>query len=129
MEGRAKRSRRFGISFGYRFFLFLLIGLIWLVPAYGDARFVYAMLGWDLLVILAWVVDLRSLPKPPALLIRRTWLGPPALAVQSPVKITAINESGSPLRLNILDAISPSLRNQPAQIELTIGPGKESDAE
>ena len=71
-EGRARSAKRLGFSFGYRFFMFLLIGLVWLVPAFADIRFAYAMIGWDLLVLLAWAMDLLTLPKPRALLIRRT---------------------------------------------------------
>src|SRR5262249_13198640 len=125
-EARAQRFKRLGVSFGFRFFLFLLIGFVWLVPAFADKRFAYGMLGWDMLVLLAWAVDLSSLPKPRAILIRRTWLGPPALAVRSQVKITVLNESGSTLHLNVLDAVSSSLCTMPPQLDLTIRPGKES---
>lgn len=128
-EGRARPAKRFGVSFGYRFFLFLLIGLVWLVPAFADIRFAYAMIGWDLLLLLAWAGDLLSLPKPRALLIRRTWLAPPALSVRSQVRITALNDSKSTLHLQILDNIPSSLRSEPPQLEVTVRPGKEREAE
>lgn len=128
-EGRARPAKRFGVSFGYRFFLFLLIGLVWLVPAFADIRFAYAMIGWDLLLFLAWAADLLSLPKPRALLLRRTWLAPPALSVRSQVRITALNESRATLHLHILDNIPPSLRSEPPQLEVTVRPGKEREAE
>src|SRR5437762_3515881 len=71
-EGRARPFKRLGFSFGYRFFLFLLIGFIWLVPAFADKRFAYAMLGWDLLVLIAWAVDALSLPNARPILVRRS---------------------------------------------------------
>ncbi|MFY9560066.1 MAG: DUF58 domain-containing protein [Terriglobales bacterium] len=128
-EGRARPAKRLGFSFGYRFFIFLLIGLVWLVPAFADIRFAYAMIGWDLLLLLAWAADLLSLPKPRALLIRRTWLAPPALSVRSQVRITALNESRSTLHLRILDNLPSSLRSAPPQLELTVRSGQEREAE
>jgi uncharacterized protein (DUF58 family) len=128
-EGRARSAKRLGFSFGYRFFMFLLIGLVWLVPAFADIRFAYAMIGWDLLVLLAWAMDLLTLPKPRALLIRRTWLGPPALSVRSQVRITVLNESRTTLHLQILDNLPSSLRSAPPQLELTVRPGQEREAE
>ena len=128
-EGRARLAKRLGVSFGYRWFMFLLIGLVWLVPAFANLRFAYAMLGWDALVLLAWVVDLLSLPQPRALLIRRTWLGPPALAVKSQVRITVVNDSKTTLRLQVLDSLPSSLCNEPPQMELLVRPRNEADAE
>ena len=128
-EGRARRAKRLGFSFGYRFFMFLLIGLGWLIPAFADIRFAYAMIGWDLLLLLAWVADLLLLPKPQTILVRRTWLGPPALAVQSQVRLTVVNESRSTLRMQLLDNIPSSLRSAPPQLEIMVRPRSESDVE
>ncbi|HSS99032.1 MAG TPA: hypothetical protein VLK33_18480, partial [Terriglobales bacterium] len=81
VEAPARSYKRIGVAFGGRFFLLLLIGLIWLVPAFIQYRFVYAMLAWDGLVLLAWVADLVSLPNPSKLKIRRSWKAPVALTV------------------------------------------------
>ena len=79
VESEARSAKRLAFSFGYRFFFFLLIGLAWLVPAFLDHRFVYAMVAWDLLLLVAWAADLLSLPKPQELRIRRSWMAPLAL--------------------------------------------------
>ena len=128
-EARARPAKRLGFGFGYRFFLLLLIGLVWLVPAFAKTRFAYAMLAWDALVILAWAADLRFLPKPEALLIRRTWLAPPALSVRSQIRISLQNDSGVSLQLRLLDNLPPSLCPEPPKLNVRVGPHKESEAQ
>ena len=129
VEGDARPSKRLGFSFGYRFFLFLLIGLVWLVPAFVDHRFAYAVAAWDVLLFAVWVVDLLSLPKPQELRIRRTWMAPLALSVRSQAKITAINHSQTALHIQVLDALPSSLCVEPPQMELTVAPRNEAEAE
>ena len=119
VESEARPSKRLGFSFGYRFFLFLLIGLVWLVPAFVDHRFAYAVAAWDVLLFAVWVVDLLSLPKPHQLRIRRTWMAPLALSVRSQARITAINNSQSTLHIQVLDALPSSLCVEPPQMKMT----------
>jgi hypothetical protein len=64
VEAQTKSYKRFGVAFGDRFFMLLFVGLVWLVPAFIDLRFVYALLAWDGLVLLAWFADLAQLPEP-----------------------------------------------------------------
>ena len=71
-EAPAQSYRRFGVAFGDRFFTLLSLGLVWLIPAFADLRFVYAMFGWDVLVIVVWLADLMRLPRPAQLVVKRT---------------------------------------------------------
>ena len=53
--GAPLRSRgRMPFAFGTRFFVALLLGLIWLVPAWWTPRLIAAMFLWDAFVIAAW---------------------------------------------------------------------------
>jgi hypothetical protein len=70
---------RLGVAFGPRFFLLLLMGVLWSTLAFFDLRWVYAMLAWDGLVVLVWIIDLARLPTPAKLRVQRAWHGPPAL--------------------------------------------------
>ena len=88
VEATARSYKKVGVAFGGRFFLLLLIGLIWLGPAFVQYRFVYAMLAWDALVVLAWIFDLTSCRILRKLKIRRSWRAPVALSVTSEVEIT-----------------------------------------
>jgi len=119
VESPARSHKRIGVAFGYRFFLLLLIGLIWLVPAFVQYRFVYAMLAWDGLVLLAWIADLVSLPNPSKLKIRRSWKAPVALSVSSEVELTLINDSSRSVHATILDTVPPQIRSAPPEVEVT----------
>ena len=59
----AVRRGRVGFGFGPRFFLLMMLGLVWLAPAWWDARFFYAMLAWDVFVFMIWFWDLLRVPK------------------------------------------------------------------
>jgi uncharacterized protein (DUF58 family) len=128
-EAPAHPAKRLSFAFSYRFLLLLVIGLVWLVPAFADIRFAYAMVAWDLLLLLAWFWDLRLVPKPEALFIRRTCLAPPSLSVRSGVRITVQNTSRSTVYLRLFDNLSPSLRTEPPEIRLTVRPQSEADTE
>jgi uncharacterized protein (DUF58 family) len=129
IEAQARPFKRVGIAFGRRFFVLLLIGFVWLGPAFVEKRFAYAMLGWDFLLLCAWLVDLLRLPRPARLTVRRSWTAPSALSVASKVKLTLINESNLMLHGKILDNVPLQLRFEPAQVEVTVGPRGEADAE
>jgi len=129
VESRCLPFKRVPLAFGPRFFVLLVIGLIWLAPAFVERRFVYAMVGWDLLVCLAWVADVLSLPKPAQLSVRRSWPAPPALSVESHVMLAVINDSNRAIRVRVLDHVPPQLRLAPAQIEVDVGPLHEAQTE
>jgi uncharacterized protein (DUF58 family) len=129
VESQARYSSRFPLSFAYRFFFLLLLGMVWLAPAFVNHRFVYAMVLWDILVFLAWAADLSLLPKPRDIVIRRSWFAPLSLSVRSQVKVTAINSSTLSLHIHLLDAPPPWLRTPPAALELFVPPGGEAAAE
>ena len=68
LEAQARPLKRLGVAFGVRFFVLLAIGLVWLGPALLETRlldsFLYALVGWDILVTGAWLIDLWSVPAP-----------------------------------------------------------------
>jgi len=127
VEGQARSFKRLGIAFGNRFFFLLLVGLIWLVPAFADRRFVVAMMVWDVLLLLIWLLDLARLPRPKQLKVRRSWLAPSALSVESRVKLTVTNDSNSTIYAKILDELPHELRFEPVQLEA--GVRRRSEAE
>jgi uncharacterized protein (DUF58 family) len=122
VEAEASSSKWMGVAFGNRFFFLLLVGLIWLVPAFADKRFVLALFAWDLLLTLVWLMDLISLPRPALLKVRRTWLSASALSVSSDVQLTLINASNSTVHATLLDNLPHRLRYEPAQLEVTARP-------
>src|ERR1019366_2778249 len=103
IEALALAYKRLGVAFGDRFFALLFVGMVWLVPAFVDLRFVYALIAWDVLVVLAWVADLAQLPSPSQLTVRRSWHSPAALATPSDPDLTLINASRKRLRATAVD--------------------------
>ena len=60
IERAARPHARWGVAFGRRFFIVLVVGFAWIVPALADVRFIYAMLLWDALLLIAWVALRQS---------------------------------------------------------------------
>jgi len=128
VEATARSYKRFGVAFGDRFFLLLLLGLIWLVPAFVDLRFVYALLAWDGFVVLAWLADLAQLPDPSQLAVRRTWRSPAALSVPSNLDLVLINSSGKTVHATLVDTVPAQLRNEPPALMVRAGARSEGSA-
>jgi uncharacterized protein (DUF58 family) len=121
IEAQALSYKRLGVAFGDRFFMLLFVGLVWLGPAFFDGRFVYAMLAWDGIVLLAWLADLARLPKPQQLSVKRTWRSAAALSVGSDVELTVVNSSAAGVFAQIIDTVPARLRDEPPTIEIAAG--------
>lgn len=128
VEATTLSYKRFGVAFGDRFFMLLLLGLLWIVPAFVNLRFVYALMAWDGLVILAWLGDLAQLANPSKLAVRRTWRSAVALSTPSDVYITLINSSDKFVRATVIDTIPLQLRNEPPTLALKAGGRGEATA-
>jgi len=102
---RARRSGRLGFGFGRRFFFLLALGLFWTVPAFWDARFLYAMAAWDALVAAGFLADFFQLPRPDQLTLERQWLAPPALATRAPVRLVVRNDGNLTVRCALTDTV------------------------
>ena len=87
----AERRKRFAAAFGPRFFLLIIVGLVWLGAAFHDPRFYYALIAWDGLIVIAWALDLASLPRPQQLTITRRWNSAAALSVPNDIELVLEN--------------------------------------
>ena len=128
IEAATQSYKRFGVAFGDRFFMLLVIGLVWLIPAFVNTRFVFALLLWDALALLAWLVDLSHLPKPSQLTIRRAWRSPAAFTVPSDIELTLINSSAKAVRATLVDAVPVALRNEPPTVMLSVAARNQATA-
>jgi uncharacterized protein (DUF58 family) len=122
VRGRDGRAR-FAAGFGPRFFMALLIGLLWLGPAWWEPRFLVAMAFWDLLVLILWFLDFRALPRPDQLEIRRTWKSPAALSVESRVGIEIVNHGRVSIIAMVEDDVAIALRPEPSPLEIRAAAG------
>lgn len=128
VEAATQPHTRAGVVFGRRFFLMLAIGLVWLVPAFVDLRLGYAVLAWDALVLVAWLVDLARLPRPSDLRVSRSWRAPLALSTHCDVDLALANLSRVPVRAVLVDAVPRQLRDQPPRVEILAAAGARTQA-
>ena len=115
---RAEKRKRLAGAFGPRFFLLIAIGLVWLGAAFRDSRFFYALAAWDLLVVIAWGIDLASLPSPTNISVTRRWHSAAALSVPSTIELVVENQSRVPIFATIIDNVPPELRSEAPELHL-----------
>jgi uncharacterized protein (DUF58 family) len=111
------RSGRIPFAFGKRFFLALGIGLIWIAPAWWNARYLWGMAAWDLIVVAAWMWDLGRLPRPQELEIERRWEAPVALATASGVTLTLRNCGRIAVLASLRDEVAEALRDEAPSVD------------
>ena len=119
MRGFGKPAKRVSFAFGRRFFLLLLIGLIWLGPAWSDPRYLYALALWDVAILAIWIWDLRRLPRPAQLDVHRVWATPPQLGVEAKITIELQNSASLPVTVQVFDDAPASFRPGTTELEIT----------
>ncbi len=120
---RGKAKGRFGIAFGRRFFLLLLVGLIWIGPMWTDAKYILGMVLWDVAVLVLWGLDLKRLPKPEEIEVRRLWQSTPQLGEPAEVTLQFINRGKSNIWLRAQEEIPVGLRKEIPELELRVAGG------
>jgi uncharacterized protein (DUF58 family) len=128
VSARAHSTGRFRIGFGTRFFVALLIGLVWVVPAAWSPRLIAGMFIWDGLFLLLWLQDLLRLPKPGELELQRVWHSPPSLGVRSKVSVELHNFGNRPVFARVIDETPRTLRREPPLVELAVPAGISASA-
>lgn len=128
-SARARAVGRLRVGFGTRFFVALLIGLVWIVPAAWSPRLIAGMFIWDGVFLLLWLQDLLRLPKPSQLELRRVWHAPPSLGVRSNVSLELHNFGRRPVFARVTDETPRALRSEPSVLELAAPGGLSASAE
>ena len=122
--GQAEPFSRLPGAFGPRFHTLLILGFIWLGPAWWDLRFLWGMAIWDFLAILVWVWDLRHMPAPEQLEIQRTWKGPLTLNTPSLVNLSVRNHGHLPVHITLQDEVPEALSPPGKETELSVPSGE-----
>ncbi|HEY6935790.1 MAG TPA: DUF58 domain-containing protein, partial [Terriglobales bacterium] len=112
----ARSWRRWGFGIGPRLVLLLLLGLLWLVPAWWDRRALLCLLAWDVLLLAIFTWDLRRLQRarPEA---SRIWTTAPALSTPSEIRIELRN-LGEIFYTTAQDDVPAGLRRTPPTMQL-----------
>src|SRR5580693_12665 len=109
---------RVGFGFGPRFFLLMMLGLVWLAPAWWDGRFFYAMLAWDVFVFMIWFWDLLRVPRAEQLNVSRAWNAPAAFETESHVTIVVRNAGAHAIYTRVVDDTPLTFRAIPPEVEI-----------
>lgn len=125
---RGKAKGRFGVAFGRRFFLLLLIGLVWIGPAWANSKYLLAMAFWDVLVLLLWVIDLGRLPKPEQIEVRRVWQSTLQLRERAVAVLEFLNRGKSEVLLRVQEEAPVGLRKEIPELDLRVPAGESQTA-
>jgi uncharacterized protein (DUF58 family) len=109
---RGRAPGRISFAFGRRFFLLLLMGLVWLGPAWSNPRFLFAMLAWDAVVFCAWGLDLRRLPRQEQLEMLRVWNSTLQLTCEATLTLQLLNRSECSITAEVQDDVPVSMRGE-----------------
>ena len=110
---RAAPAPRAPFAFGSRFYLALMIGLVWLGPAWWDRQFLWGMVAWDAALVLFWLLDFRQLPRPAEIELRRHWREVAALGESAEVEIELINHGTTLIQATVVDDAPATFRKEP----------------
>ncbi len=106
--------RRWGFGLTPRAIGLLIVGFLWLIPGFWNARFAYAMLAWDGLILLAAVLDGMRLPRAAQITAGRSWANAPALDSETEIELTIENRSRVIIECRLLDDLPAAMITQPA---------------
>lgn len=112
VTARAQSHGRLASAFAPRFFTGLVLGLVWLGPAWWDARFLYGMAAWDVLMLVSWYLDRRRLPEPQEISVSRLWFEPLSQGAESPVVIELSQQGDVPLDVSLEDDVPAALSSR-----------------
>ena len=119
---------RFRFGFGRRFVFLLILGAGLAVPGFWDRVYLIGLLAWDLLLLVAWWIDLMRLPKPGELIVERLFQSAPSLDDVSNVQLTLHDSGATAIHCTLTDATPPSWRDVPPELPLLVRAGQEEAA-
>jgi uncharacterized protein (DUF58 family) len=119
VSATCERRRRWGFGLTPRTIGLLAIGFVWLIPGFWDGRLAYAMPAWDVLVLLAALLDGLRLPAAGELVVGRSWSNAPALDSETEIELTIENRGRTIVDCRMVDDLPPALVEEPATHRLT----------
>ena len=120
---RGKAKGRLGVAFGRRFFILLLIGLVWIGPAWASPKYLLGMALWDVLVLVLWGIDLARLPKPEQIEVRRLWHSTLQLREPAEAVLEFTNRGKTGVLLRAQEEIPTGLRKEIPEVNVQVPGG------
>jgi uncharacterized protein (DUF58 family) len=114
--------RRWGFGLTPRAIGLLTAGFLLLIPGFYVARFSYAMLLWDGLLLAAVLLDGLRLPRAKQLIAERGWNNAPALDSETEIELSIENQGRVITECLLTDDLPPALGAQPVLHKVTAFP-------
>jgi uncharacterized protein (DUF58 family) len=118
---------RLGVGFGRRFLGLLLLGLLWAVPGFWSRTFLWGMVAWDAIVVIAFIGDLVLMPRQRKLEVTRQFASVPAIGCRAEIKLRVVNRSDITIHCVVQDDPPPALRADKQQLPCVISPQRAID--
>ena len=122
VRAACERRRRWAFGLTPRSLGLLIAGFLLLVPGFRDARLTWAMVVFEVLVLLAALFDGLRLPRAAQLTAGRTWSNAPALDSETEIELTIENNGHMIIECRLVDDLPPALVADPATHRLTAFP-------
>lgn len=122
-QSPAAAVRRFSFGFTQRTLLLLLLGTLWLAPAFFVRGLVWGVVVWDATVLLFALIDGLLLPPPELIEATRSWISAPALGSACEVELAVLERGRRLLWCRALDDLPAAFMQAPQWLELTCYPG------
>jgi uncharacterized protein (DUF58 family) len=123
ISARGKAKGKFGGAFGRRFFMLLVIGLIWIGPAWVSSKYLLVLALWDVLVLALWAVDLKRLPQPEQIEVRRLWHSTLQLREPAEAVLEFTNLGKVDILLRAQEEIPTGLRKEIPEVNAVVPAG------
>lgn len=123
----ASRARRFGYALTPRALILLVAGCLLTVPGFFHPRFfhfswIWAMVAWDVLVLLLAGIEMALLPSPGQITVERRFENSPVLGDLTRITVEVIQDSNQILEIRVTDALHPALDPMPVTQRLLAYP-------
>ena len=120
---RGKSQGPFGFAFGRRFFLLLLVGLVWIGPAWSVPKYLWGMAIWDVFVLALWAIDFSRLPRPEEIEVRRLWRTTLQLRENAEASLEFTNRGRTAILLWVQDEAPVGLRKETPELQTIVAAG------
>jgi uncharacterized protein (DUF58 family) len=114
---------RWPLAFGTRFFVLAGLGLVLLVPAWIEPRAVLLLGAWNAIVVGAWALDARRLPRVSAVRVTRAWRAPLSIHVPAVVDVEVEHDGPQAIVADVRDYSAASLRRTAAHAVVAVASG------
>lgn len=119
----AEPAGRFAFGLTRTALWLLLAGLLLVAPAFFRKQFLWAVVAWDVIVLLAALFDAWRMPSTKMTQLSRTWITAPVLGSATEIELSVLQSGRQLLYCRVMDDLSAAFLETPEWWALTAYPG------